>query len=265
MIFLQLSNNNASNTELPEIIIQVTSQGGPVSEYGLASYALSTLRKNYNNTITIFIDTVAASGGYLLACQGNKIYATPSSIVGSIGVLSQSINFYKLLDKFGIYNKVFRSDNAKSPITPLGPIPDNGEEIMQRLIDRIHVYFKKIVQEQPRRQQQDNTTAMDDIEDIIYNGDVFLGEQALEYNLIDGIMSSEEYITDKINNGYNIYKIIPIDHRNRHALLLNSLLSSFNNDLVSSSSSSTVNELLKHSMQFMIRFISDTRKMYFES
>jgi len=217
-----------------EIILSITSQGGPVSEYGLASYTLSTLKHKHN--VTIFIDTVAASGGYLLACQGSKLYATPSSIVGSIGVLGQSINFYNLLEKMGVYNKVFRSGEAKSPVMPLGQISDGGEEVMQRMIDRVHVYFKGVVQ------QKRYNVALDEV----FSGDVFLGEEALKYNLIDGIMSSEEYVTQKIMEGYRILKIVPLE-RHRHAFFPFSV------------------GLWRGSIQFMTRLIGDFRRIYLEA
>ena len=233
LLQLPSSNNNTTNTT--EVIIQLTSQGGTVSDYGLASYYISTLtkqkQKQQKYNVTIFIDTIAASGGYLMACQGNTIYATPSSIVGSIGVITQSINFYHLLNKFGIYNQVFRSNISKAPITSFGPIHNDSEIIMQRLITRVYDYFCYVVQEQRYCNNNNNTTIdIDILKENIFNGDIFLGYEALKYNLIDGIMSSEEYIQNKIMDGYNVLKIVKVDNRHLSNRFFNNIFPWSNNN-----------------------------------
>jgi len=188
-----------------ELAVLISSQGGPVSEYGLASSYLSLLRSVYN--VTVFVDTCAASGGYMMACQAHTVYASPFALLGSIGVLAQSINFYQILKKYGIYNHVFTAGKNKAPISPIGPITDENEECIQRLINRIHASFVNAVIESPRRSQIFSSRKE------VFEGDVYLGKEAMDLGLIDGIQTSGEFLNKQMQSGSRVLKIVKLEER----------------------------------------------------
>ena len=102
-----------------KVLVKVESKGGMVHTYGLAASQLKRLTDN-NVDLTIAIDTVAASGGYLMACVAQNIIAAPFAIVGSIGVIAQAPNFNRLLDKFNIDYNEYTAGDYKRTISVLG-------------------------------------------------------------------------------------------------------------------------------------------------
>jgi ClpP class serine protease len=191
-----------------EVIILLESPGGSATDYGLASYQIRRLRKEPGIKVTICVDKVAASGGYMMACMASpgQLYAAPFALLGSIGVYGQTLNIHNTLQNWGVKPLVFRGGKDKAPVGIVGEITKEGIAKVQGMIDKTHSAFKRhVVEARP--------LLANDI-DVIATGDVWLGHDALERGLIDQIITSDEYIWDKIQNGDQVLKLIKF-HRPR--------------------------------------------------
>ena len=178
-----------------EVLLRLENSGGTVHEHGLAAAQLKRL-KDKNIPLTICVDKVAASGGYMMACVANKIIASPFAIIGSIGVLAQVPNFNKLLKNKGIDFEQHTAGNYKRTVTMFGENTDKDREKLGEQLQDIHVLFKDFI-----------TTNRKNIDiDKVATGEYWYGPKALELNLIDGIMTSDEYILSMINE-FEIFHI----------------------------------------------------------
>ena len=178
-----------------EVLLRLENSGGTVHEHGLAAAQLKRL-KDKNIPLTICVDKVAASGGYMMACVANKIIASPFAIIGSIGVLAQVPNFNKLLKNKGIDFEQHTAGNYKRTVTMFGENTDKDREKLGEQLQDIHILFKNFI-----------TTNRKNIDiDKVATGEYWYGPKALELNLIDGIMTSDEYILSMINE-FEIFHI----------------------------------------------------------
>lgn len=178
-----------------EVLLRLENSGGTVHEHGLAAAQLKRL-KDKNIPLTICVDKVAASGGYMMACVANKIIASPFAIIGSIGVLAQVPNFNKLLKNKGIDFEQHTAGNYKRTVTMFGENTDKDREKLGEQLQDIHILFKDFI-----------TTNRKNIDiDKVATGEYWYGPKALELNLIDGIMTSDEYILSMINE-FEIFHI----------------------------------------------------------
>ena len=178
-----------------EVLLRLENSGGTVHEHGLAAAQLKRL-KDKNIPLTICVDKVAASGGYMMACVANKIIASPFAIIGSIGVLAQVPNFNKLLKNKGIDFEQHTAGNYKRTVTMFGENTDKDREKLGEQLQDIHVLFKDFI-----------TTNRKNIDiDKVATGEYWYGPKALELNLIDSIMTSDEYILSMVNE-FEIFHI----------------------------------------------------------
>lgn len=169
-----------------EVVICLESPGGMVHSYGLAASQLSRIRQA-NIPLTICVDKVAASGGYMMACIGNKIYAAPFAILGSIGVVAQIPNAHKLLKKHDVDYEVMTAGEYKRTMTVFGENTAKGREKFQEDLEITHQLFKDFV--------AINRPLLDI--DEIATGETWLGTAALDKQLVDGIITSDQYLMDK--------------------------------------------------------------------
>ncbi|MGK3740201.1 MAG: signal peptide peptidase SppA [Bacillariaceae sp.] len=203
-------NNDDESTSIPallEVVVHLESPGGSVSDYGLLGSHLLRLKKEPGVTLTICVDKVAASGGYMLCCTASpgKLFAAPFAMVGSIGVIATQINVHKILNDYGIETLMFRGGKDKAPISLIGEVTKEGKRTTQLMIDDTHRAFKRhVVKARPVLEQNIDTIA---------NGNVWLGVDALELNLIDAIKTSDEYIEEKIRDGAQVFKMIKTNVR----------------------------------------------------
>lgn len=181
-------------TERDEVVIKLESPGGAVNGYGLAASQLRRIRDR-KIPLTVCIDKVAASGGYLMACIANTIVAAPFSIVGSIGVVSQLPNFHRWLKKHDIDVELLTSGEYKRTLTVLGENTEKGRKKYQEDLEKIHHAFRDFVLQ--NRQQLD-------IEKVS-TGEHWLAVEAFDLRLIDKLITSDEYIINKLPN-FNVYK-----------------------------------------------------------
>lgn len=182
-------------TAQDEVVVCLESGGGMVTHYGLAASQLRRLR-NKKIPLTIIVDKIAASGGYMMACVGDRVLAAPFAIIGSIGVLAQIPNFHRLLKKHDIDFEQLTAGQYKRTLTIFGENTEKGREKMQEEIEDIHQLFKAFIAE--NRQQVDVNQ--------IATGEYWLASRALELKLIDNLITSDDYLQTASNDA-DIYHI----------------------------------------------------------
>ncbi|MSR12127.1 MAG: protease SohB [Gammaproteobacteria bacterium] len=169
--------------KIDEVVLRLESPGGMVHAYGLASSQLMRL-KNQEIPLTICVDKVAASGGYMMACLADRLIAAPFAILGSIGVLVQLPNFYRVLKKNEIDYEIITAGEFKRTLTQFGEITQKAREKVQEDVDVMHQLFKNWVKE--HRPSVDI--------DKIATGETWVGKQSLELNMVDALGTSDECI-----------------------------------------------------------------------
>ena len=172
-----------------EIVVRLTSPGGAVPQYGLASSQLERL-KQAGLRCVVCVDTVAASGGYMMAAVADKIIAAPFALIGSIGVVAGIPNFHRVLQKNEVDYHLFTAGKYKRTVTPFTEVTDEGKQKLQDDITAIHEAFKRLIKEgRPDV----------DIEEIA-TGEYWLASQAKEKGLVDEIMTSDDYLGSKLDD-----------------------------------------------------------------
>lgn len=168
-----------------EVLLRLESGGGMVHGYGLASSQLDRL-KSANIPLTISVDKVAASGGYMMACVADKIVSAPFAIVGSIGVIAQIPNFNKLLKKNDIEFEQMTAGEYKRTLTMFGENTDKARDKFKLELEETHVLFKNFI--------RDHRPDLD-LEKVA-TGEHWFGSQALELGLVDEIKTSDDLIVE---------------------------------------------------------------------
>jgi serine protease SohB len=191
-----------SDSECKEVVIRVESGGGSAYAYGLCAAELKRLVDNKIN-LTVCIDKVAASGGYLMSCVASKIIAAPWAIVGSIGVIAQLPNFHRLLKKNSIDFEMHTAGAFKRTLTTLGENTEEGREKFKSDLEDLHFIFKNFVKEQ--RPQVDT--------EIVATGEVWQGEEAVEVGLVDSLETSDNYLVG-LSKIAKLYEIEFIEKKN---------------------------------------------------
>ena len=176
-------------TSEDEIVVKLESGGGMVHSYGLASSQLDRIKKK-QIPLTVCVDKVAASGGYMMACVADKVLAAPFAIMGSIGVVAQLPNFHRLLQKNDIDFEMLTAGEHKRTLTMFGENTDKDREKFVEDLEDTHELFKDFVTE--------HRPAINISE--VANGDVWFGKRALDNNLIDELMTSDEYIANRVQD-----------------------------------------------------------------
>lgn len=169
--------------ETDEVVLRLQSSGGTVTGYGLAAAEISRLRDR-KIKVTVSIDQVAASGGYMMACAADKIVAAPFALIGSIGVVAQTPNLHRLLKKNDIDYEELTAGEYKRSISVFGEITPAGREHFLGKIEDIHAAFKRLVAE--RRPAADLAK--------VANGDVWLASEAVSLGLVDALSTGDDLI-----------------------------------------------------------------------
>jgi serine protease SohB len=173
-------------TPKDEVVLRLESGGGMVHSYGLASSQLVRIRQA-GVPLTVCVDKVAASGGYMMACIGEKILCAPFAILGSIGVVAQLPNLHRLLKKHDVDFEVLTAGEFKRTLTVFGENTETGREKFQEDLETTHELFKNFV---ARYRPQ---LAIDEIA----TGEVWLGMSALGKQLVDELKTSDEYLAER--------------------------------------------------------------------
>ncbi|WP_448547800.1 protease SohB [Thalassotalea fusca] len=169
--------------EKDEVLVRLETGGGMVHGYGLASSQLDRVRQA-GVPLTIAVDKVAASGGYMMACVGNKIISAPFAILGSIGVIAQIPNFNKILKKNDVDFEMLTAGEYKRTLTMFGENTDKGRQKFMEELEQTHELFKEFINE--RRPELDITK--------VATGETWFGTKALEMGLVDKIQTSDDYL-----------------------------------------------------------------------
>lgn len=166
-----------------EVVVCLESPGGMVAPYGLAASQLQRLKKKQIH-LTVAVDKVAASGGYLMACVADRIIAAPFAIIGSIGVVAQLPNFHRFLKKHDIDFEQLTAGEYKRTLTMFGENTAKARHKMQEDIEEIHTLFKEFIQ---------HNRPVINLEQVA-TGEHWLASRALQLNLVDELITSDDYL-----------------------------------------------------------------------
>jgi signal peptide peptidase SppA len=186
---------------LAAVALLVNSPGGSPTQSALVADRIRGLADEHDVPVLAFCEDVVASGGYWLACAADEIYAHPTSIVGSIGVISQSFGLEGLLQRIGVERRLYTAGEAKSRLDPF--LPEKPEDVvwLRGLQDQLHEMFRDWVV--TRRGDR----LASDIE--LFNGEVWTGARAAEVGLVDGLGTARTMLTERFPDA----ELVPIEGR----------------------------------------------------
>ena len=189
-----LLNADVSNHD--EVMINIRSGGGTVTGYGLAAAQLERIRQA-GLKLTVCVDEVAASGGYLMACVGSHIYSSPFAVLGSIGVVTTIPNFAERLKREGVEVADVTAGKYKRTMTPYKtPTEEDVAKVKSDVEDVLKLFKNFVAANRPVLQIEDIAT-----------GEVWFGKDALEKGLVDSIRTSDDVILDYIRSGADVYNV----------------------------------------------------------
>jgi serine protease SohB len=178
-----------------EIVVRLESPGGMVHSYGLAASQLRRITSQ-GVPLTVCVDQVAASGGYMMACIADKILAAPFAVLGSIGVVAQIPNFHRLLKRNDIDVELLTAGEYKRTLTMFGHNTDSDRAKFQEELEDTHALFKDFV--------RDNRRGLD--VNKVATGEHWYGVRALELGLVDELITSDEYLLRRSKDA-EVYEI----------------------------------------------------------
>lgn len=178
-----------------DVVVRLDNHGGIVHEHGLAASQLVRIR-NRDLPLTVVVDRVAASGGYLMACIADRIHVAPFAVLGSIGVLAQIPNFNRMLDSHGVDFEMIAAGEYKRSVTMFGKNTDEDRAKLKEQLEDVHQLFKDVVGEY----RPDLDLAK------VSTGEHWYGKRALELGLADEIRTSDELLTE-LASDRELYKV----------------------------------------------------------
>ena len=186
-----------SQKKIKAVAISINSPGGSPVQSHLLYSLIKKLAKEKKVKVITFAEDVAASGGYMLACSGDEIYANASSIVGSIGVIYSGFGFQELIKKIGVERRVHTAGKSKSI---LDPFVDEKPEDIQKLKDiqqDLHKEFIDLVKDSRKEKN---------LQDNLFTGEFWSGRKAKDLGLIDGVGNAFQILQDKFGKDVKIKK-----------------------------------------------------------
>lgn len=178
-----------------EVVVRLESPGGVVHGYGLAASQLHRITEQ-EIPLTVVVDKVAASGGYMMAAVANRIVAAPFAVLGSIGVVAQVPNVHRLLKKNDVDVELVTAGKYKRTLTMLGENTEEGKAKFQQELDDTHALF-----------QQHITTHRPSVDIAeVATGETWYGQEAVALNLIDEISTSDSYLV-KASESASVYEV----------------------------------------------------------
>jgi signal peptide peptidase SppA len=183
------------------VALLVNSPGGSPTQSALVADRIRGLADEHQVPVIAFCEDVAASGGYWLACAGDEIYAHPTSIVGSIGVVSQSFGLEGLLQRIGVERRLYTAGEAKARLDPF--LPEKPEDVawLRSLQDQLHTMFREWVVERRGDRLASSTE--------LFNGEVWTGARALELGLVDGLGTPRGVLAKRFPEA----ELVPVEGR----------------------------------------------------
>jgi serine protease SohB len=177
------------------VLVRLESAGGAVHAYGLAASQIARFRER-KVPVTVAVDKIAASGGYMMACTAEHIIAAPFAVLGSIGVVAQLPNFHRLLEKNDIDFELFTAGEFKRTITLFGENTDKARAKFREEIEEVHVLFKDFVKQ--------NRPVLDLAQ--VATGEHWYGSRALELKLVDELRTSDDYLLEASSDA-DLYEV----------------------------------------------------------
>ena len=178
-----------------EVVVKLESPGGMVHGYGLAASQLKRL-VDHGVRLTVCVDKVAASGGYLMACVADEVIAAPFSIIGSIGVAAPVPNVHRLLKSRGVDYEDYTAGEYKRTVTLFGEITKKGRQKFQEQLEETHKIFKEFIQTHKPDLDLAN----------VATGEHWLAVRAKELGLVHRIMTSDDYLLEQLDSA-NLYEV----------------------------------------------------------
>jgi serine protease SohB len=179
-----------------EVLVRLDNAGGAVHEHGLAASQLLRIRAR-GIPLTVAVDRVAASGGYLMACVANRILAAPFAIIGSIGVVAQLPNFHRWLSNQGIDFELHTAGEHKRTLTLFGENTDEARAKLREQLEETHQLFKGFIREYRKDFDLDK----------VATGEYWYGERALALGLIDELTTSDDYLL-AARERHDLYRLV---------------------------------------------------------
>ena len=177
------------------VLVRLENPGGTVHEHGLAASQLLRITQK-DIPLTVAVDKVAASGGYLMACVADEIIAAPFAIIGSIGVIAQLPNFNRLLKEHGVDFEQVTAGRYKRTLTLFGENTPEDREKLREELEEVHELFQAQVRQQ--RPQVDLSK--------VATGEHWYGSQAIDLNLVDRLGTSDDFLIESMDS-YEIYAV----------------------------------------------------------
>ena len=186
---------------LAAVALLVNSPGGSPTQSALVADRIRGLAAEHEVPVLAFCEDVAASGGYWLACAADEIYAHPTSIVGSIGVVSQSFGLEGLLQRIGVERRLYTAGEAKARLDPF--LPEKPEDVvwLRGLQDQLHTMFREWVVSRRGEKLASDTE--------LFNGEVWTGARAVELGLVDGLGTARAVLAERFPDA----ELVPVDAR----------------------------------------------------
>ena len=184
----------------PAVAISINSPGGSPVQSHLIHDQIKSLAKKHKKKVIIFAEDVAASGGYLIACSGDEIYANQSSIIGSIGVIYSSFGFTELISKIGVQRRVYTAGKNKSTLDPFMEEKKEDIDRLKNIQLDLHKDFIEVV-ENSRSNKLKKDSGIE-----LFSGEFWSGRKAKELGLIDGIGNAEKVLKEKYGEDVVIKK-----------------------------------------------------------
>jgi signal peptide peptidase SppA len=191
------------------ILLSINSPGGTVVDSDIIYRALKNYKEKYNTPIYAYVDGICASGGVYVASAADKVYASNASLVGSVGVLLQFMNFSDMLEKIGVYSHTLTAGKGKDAMSPLRPWTEDEDKQFRKLTDHFYKQFVDIVV--AARPELDK--------DILVNemgAQVFSGEEATRFGLIDGSNYERSDVIEELIAAANIegeYQVVTLQEK----------------------------------------------------
>ena len=188
--------------KLSEVCLLINSPGGSPVQSELIANRIMHLSKTKKIDVVSFVEDYAVSGGYWLACAGKEIYTAESSLAGSIGVVAASFGLHNFIKRYDIERRVETMGKNKAIWDIFQPESLEDKEIIQRTLNRTYVNFTNFV-----KQQRGSRLKAED--DILFTGEFWVGKDAVDLGLTDGIKTLNDYLHEKYGDNVNVVKVNP--------------------------------------------------------
>jgi signal peptide peptidase SppA len=190
-----------SREHLAAVALLINSPGGSPTQSALVADRIRGLAEEHEVPVIAFCEDVAASGGYWLACAADEIFAHPTSIVGSIGVVSQSFGLEGLLQRIGVERRLYTAGQAKARLDPFLPEKPEDVEWLRGLQDQLHAMFRDWVVARRGDRLVSGTE--------LFDGEVWTGARARELGLVDGLGTPRAVLAERFPDA----ELVPVEGR----------------------------------------------------